>query len=66
MSGTALNARSMTEAATFGGMPLKENLLNAVIAGKDVLAVCAVAKAEGVRPNFLMKQIALHWSSVKR
>ena len=39
-------------------MPLNENLLNAVIAGKEVQAVYAVAKAEGVRPTFLLKQVA--------
>jgi len=40
-------------------MPLNENLLDAAIAGKEVQAIYAVAKAEGVRPNFLMKQVAL-------
>jgi phosphomethylpyrimidine synthase len=40
-------------------MPLNENLLDAAIAGKEVQAIYAVAKAEGVRANFLMKQVAL-------
>jgi len=38
---------------------LNKNLFDAVIAGKEVQAIYAVAKAEGVRPNFLLKQVAL-------
>jgi phosphomethylpyrimidine synthase len=40
-------------------MELSENILDAAIAGKEVQAIYAVAKAEGVRANFLMKQVAL-------
>jgi phosphomethylpyrimidine synthase len=40
-------------------MPLDENLLDAAIAGKEVQAIYAVAKAEGVRPNILLKQVSL-------
>ena len=39
-------------------MPLNENLLDAANAGKEVQAIYAVAKAEGVRPTFLLKQVA--------
>ncbi|MDD1752842.1 MAG: phosphomethylpyrimidine synthase ThiC, partial [Methanotrichaceae archaeon] len=41
------------------GIQLDENLLEAVIAGKEVPVVNAVAKAEGVKPRILSKQIAL-------
>jgi len=39
-------------------MPLNENLLDASIAGNEVQAIYTVAKAEGLRPNILLKQIA--------
>ncbi|MCJ7445198.1 MAG: phosphomethylpyrimidine synthase ThiC [Methanotrichaceae archaeon] len=41
------------------GIILDENLLDAAIAGKDILAVNKVGTAEGVNPNFLLRQIAL-------
>jgi phosphomethylpyrimidine synthase len=41
------------------GIQLDENLLEAIIAGKEIPVVNAVAKAEGVKPRILSKQIAL-------
>jgi hypothetical protein len=43
------------------GVPLTENLIDAANAGKEVQAIYAVAKSEGVRPTLLLKQVAL-WS----
>ncbi|NPV63324.1 MAG: phosphomethylpyrimidine synthase ThiC [Methanotrichaceae archaeon] len=40
------------------GIPLNENLLDTAIAGKEVQAIYAVAKTEGVRPTLLLKQVA--------
>jgi phosphomethylpyrimidine synthase len=37
---------------------LSENLLEAAIAGRDAPVINAVARIEGMRPNFLLKQIA--------
>jgi len=37
---------------------LNENLLEAVIAGKEVPVINSVAKAEGMRPDFILRQIA--------
>ena len=37
---------------------MKKNLLTAAIAGEDVLVIDEVAKREGVKPNFLRRQIA--------
>ena len=37
---------------------MNENLLDAANAGREVQAIYAVAKAEGVRPPFLLKQLA--------
>jgi len=37
---------------------LNENLLDAANAGREGQAIYAVAKAEGVRPTFLLKQVA--------
>jgi phosphomethylpyrimidine synthase len=42
-----------------GRLPLSENLIEAAIAGKEVTVINDVAKAEGMRPSFLLKQIAL-------
>ena len=39
-------------------MVWNENLLEAAIAGKEVPAISIVAKAEGLRPNALLKQVA--------
>ena len=39
-------------------MAWNENLLEAAIAGKEVPAISIVAKAEGLRPNALLKQVA--------
>jgi phosphomethylpyrimidine synthase len=38
---------------------LNENLLEAAIAGRDAPVINGVARVEGMRPNFLLKQIAL-------
>ncbi len=38
---------------------MSENLHAAAIAGREIPIIDAVAKIEGVRPNFLLKQIAL-------
>jgi len=38
---------------------LSENLYKAAIAGREIPIIDEVAKIEGVRPNFLLKQIAL-------
>ena len=35
-----------------------ENLLEAAVAGRDVPVINSVARVEGVRPNFLLRQIA--------
>jgi phosphomethylpyrimidine synthase len=40
-------------------VPLNESLLESAISGKEVNAIYAVAKAEGLKPNFLLKQLAL-------
>lgn len=37
---------------------MNENLLDTAIAGKEVQAIYAVAKTEGVRPTLLLKQVA--------
>ncbi|MDM7912794.1 MAG: phosphomethylpyrimidine synthase ThiC, partial [Methanotrichaceae archaeon] len=37
---------------------MSENLLEAAIAGKEVPVINSVAKAEGMKPNFLQRQIA--------
>ena len=37
---------------------MNENLLDAANVGKEVQAIYAVAKAEGVRPTFLLRQVA--------
>jgi phosphomethylpyrimidine synthase len=37
---------------------LSENLLEAAVAGRDLPVINAVAKAEGVRPSFIQRQIA--------
>ncbi len=37
---------------------MSENLLEAAIADRDVQVINSVAKVEGIRPNFLLKQIA--------
>jgi phosphomethylpyrimidine synthase len=41
------------------GILLSENLLEAAIAGRDVPIINAAARIEEIRPNFLLKQIAL-------
>jgi phosphomethylpyrimidine synthase len=38
---------------------MNKNLITAAIAGEEVPVINEVAKAEGVRPNFLLKQVAL-------
>jgi phosphomethylpyrimidine synthase len=38
---------------------LDKNLLKAAIAGEEIPAIIAVAKAEGVKPQILLKQVAL-------
>ncbi len=38
---------------------MSENLLEAAIAGRDLQVIRQVAKVEGMRPNFLLKQIAM-------
>jgi phosphomethylpyrimidine synthase len=40
-------------------MSLNENLLESANAGKEVQAIYAVAKAEGVKSTFLLEQVAL-------
>ena len=39
-------------------MPLSENLLEAAVAGRDLPVINEVAKAEGVRPSFIQRQVA--------
>ncbi len=39
-------------------MSFKDNLLEAAIAGREAPAINAVAKTEGVRPDFLLRQVA--------
>jgi hypothetical protein len=38
---------------------MNKNLIMAAIAGEEVPVINEVAKAEGVRPNILLKQVAL-------